>query len=307
MAAVWCSTCGVMCLLASGGQARAARAAWWAMRCWSASRLRGLPCRVGNSGSVGLPPRSVSQPRRTATVPAVSGVMRSLRPLPWQLLCARCRGGCLRRSVWSAPRLGGRSGRPAGAGRGRGGRSWWSGRGWRAAHRIWLGEEGDDGPVGSFRGDGQDALDVGGVLWVVQRGELEQGVDRGQAGVAGPRGVAPVAFEVVQERGDQRGVQVGDVELGDRFPGPRGGEDEQQPQRVPVGGDDVRPARPTSLTNVALTFTLLSRVPGVETSSAGVPGWGASGRGAAGSRAAPLPCLDAVGPAGTCRTWHRAR
>ncbi len=90
MAAVWRSVCGVMFLLASDGQVRAARAAWWAIRCWSASRLRGLPCRVGNSGSVGLPARSVSQTRRTATVPvpAVSGMMRSLRPLPWQLTCA---------------------------------------------------------------------------------------------------------------------------------------------------------------------------------------------------------------------------
>jgi hypothetical protein len=72
-------------------------------------------------------------------------------------------------------------------------------------------------------------LDVGGVFGVVQRGEPEQGVDRGQAGVAGPRGVAPVVFEVVGERGDQRGVQVGDVEPGDLVSGLCRGEDEQQP------------------------------------------------------------------------------
>jgi hypothetical protein len=69
-------------------------------------------------------------------------------------------------------------------------------------------------------------LDVGGVFGVAQRGEPEQGVDRGQAGVAGPRGVAPVVFEVVQERGDQRGVQVGDVEPGDLVSGLCRGEDE---------------------------------------------------------------------------------
>jgi hypothetical protein len=40
----------------------------------------------------------------------------------------------------------------------------------------------------------------------------EQRVDRGQAVVAGGRAVVPVAFEVVEERGDQGRVDVCDVE-----------------------------------------------------------------------------------------------
>jgi hypothetical protein len=45
-----------------------------------------------------------------------------------------------------------------------------------------------------------------------ESGEPEQGVDRGQAGVAGPDAVAAPVFEMVEEAGDQRGVQVGDVQ-----------------------------------------------------------------------------------------------
>ena len=43
-----------------------------------------------------------------------------------------------------------------------------------------------------------------------------------------------------EERRDQRGVDVADVEPGRRFAGAIVREDEQQPQRVAVGGDGVR-------------------------------------------------------------------
>ena len=54
----------------------------------TASRLRGLPCRLGNNGSWASPPRSRSQTRSTAAVWTVSGVTRSFRPLPRQRTCA---------------------------------------------------------------------------------------------------------------------------------------------------------------------------------------------------------------------------
>jgi hypothetical protein len=38
------------------------------------------------------------------------------------------------------------------------------------------------------------------VLGVTQRGEAEQGVDRGQPGVAAADGVAPLMLEVIEER-----------------------------------------------------------------------------------------------------------
>ena len=61
----------------------------------------------------------------------------------------------------------------------------------------------------------------------------EQGADRSEAGVAGAGAVAPAVFEVVQEAADQRGVQVGDVELNGLFPGVSGGERQQEPPGVP--------------------------------------------------------------------------
>jgi hypothetical protein len=101
-------------------------------------------------------------------------------------------------------------------------------------------KEGDQVPLEAFGRDGQDPADQGGVLGVAQGGVAEQGVDRGQAGVAGPGAVAPPGFQVGEERGDQRGVQVGQVELAWVLPGAVPGEVQQQPEGVPVGGDGVR-------------------------------------------------------------------
>ena len=75
-----------------------------------------------------------------------------------------------------------------------------------------FGEEPDDGGVGAFRGDRQDPADGRGVVGAAQRRVGEQGVDRGEAVVAGRGAVAAPGFEVVEERPDQRGVNVGEVE-----------------------------------------------------------------------------------------------
>ena len=91
------------------------------------------------------------------------------------------------------------------------------------------GEEGDDRLVAAFGRDRQHPGDVGGVLGMAQRREAEQGVDRGQPGVAAADGVAALMFEVVEERADHRRVQVGDVEAAWRGSGALGGEAEQQP------------------------------------------------------------------------------
>lgn len=75
-------------------------------------------------------------------------------------------------------------------------------------------QERDEAPLEPLRRDGQDTLDVRGVLGMAKGGEPEQRTDRRQARVAGPDTVAPVVLEVVEERADQRGVKVGDVEPG---------------------------------------------------------------------------------------------
>jgi hypothetical protein len=65
-------------------------------------------------------------------------------------------------------------------------------------------------------------------------------VDRREAVVAGAHPVAALGFQVGQERRDQRGVQVGEVQLGRRGVGVAGGEAQQQPEGVAVAGDGVR-------------------------------------------------------------------
>jgi hypothetical protein len=67
---------------------------------------------------------------------------------------------------------------------------------------------------------------------------LEQGVNRGEAGAA----VAPLLFEVLQERADEGSVEVGEAELAGCLAGPVAGEGEPEPGGVAVnrgGGDGV--------------------------------------------------------------------
>jgi hypothetical protein len=71
----------------------------------------------------------------------------------------------------------------------------------------------DDGPVAAFGRDGQHARDHCGVLGGLQGGVAKQGPDRGQPGVAGGHAVAPRGLQMRQERHDQGGVQIGDVQV----------------------------------------------------------------------------------------------
>jgi hypothetical protein len=77
-----------------------------------------------------------------------------------------------------------------------------------------IGQEGDVGVALTSGWDRQDAGDVGGVFGMAQTRVAKQGVDRGQTGVAGAGAVAAPVLEVVEERGDQRRIQVGEVQLG---------------------------------------------------------------------------------------------
>jgi hypothetical protein len=61
-------------------------------------------------------------------------------------------------------------------------------------------------------------------------------VDRRQPGVAGPGAVAPFGLEVLEERADQRCVEVSEVQLAGLFAGLLLGEAQQQPERGAVGG-----------------------------------------------------------------------
>jgi hypothetical protein len=103
-----------------------------------------------------------------------------------------------------------------------------------------LGEQRDQFVIVALGRDGQDALDRGGVLGVAQRGVAKQRADRRQARVAGADRVAALVFEVIQERADQRRLEVVDVESAGRLDGVLRGECQQQPDRVAVRCDRVR-------------------------------------------------------------------
>src|SRR4051812_17125343 len=72
-------------------------------------------------------------------------------------------------------------------------------------------EERDDGWLEALRWDGEHACDEGGVFGMAQRGEPEQRVDRGQAGVSTLSAVAASVFEMLEKRADGGGVEI--VEL----------------------------------------------------------------------------------------------
>ena len=81
--------------------------------------------------------------------------------------------------------------------------------------------------------------DERGVLGVAQRGVAEQRADGGEARVAGPGTVVPLGFQVVQEGAITGASRSADVQRGGRLAGLALHEAEQQPERVPVGGDGV--------------------------------------------------------------------
>ena len=81
----------------------------------------------------------------------------------------------------------------------------------RVDQRLGLfgGEEGDGAWLEAFGWDREHPPDRGGVLGMPeQRRTVEQGSDRGQAEVPGPGAVAALGLEVLEERGDQRRVEV---------------------------------------------------------------------------------------------------
>jgi len=227
----------VTCLAASEGCAAEAVVRCWARRFSMASRLRCPPVRFGNSGWPGSRCRSASQAQDG------DGVLRERGdPLFAALAVAGDVRSCAEVNVAAGqagqlgdpePGLGGEGEHCVVAPPGPGGFV----RGCEQGTDLRLGEPGDEGFFMLLGRDGQDAGDRLGVLGMAQGGVAEQGSDRGEAGVAGAGAVAPDVFEVVQEAADQRGVQVGDVELAGLFPGAAGGEPQEQPPGVPVSGN----------------------------------------------------------------------
>ena len=85
--------------------------------------------------------------------------------------------------------------------------------------------------LGSFGRDRAHALDRRRVLGTLEGEVAEERMDRLEAVVAGGGAVVPVAFEVVEEYGDQRRVEICDIQLAGRLAGALPGEAHQQPGR----------------------------------------------------------------------------
>jgi hypothetical protein len=105
-------------------------------------------------------------------------------------------------------------------------------------------EERDEAALEALGGDGQHPLDERGMLGMAQRGVAEERADGSQARVAGAHGVAAVALEVVEEGADERRVEVREVEPRGRRARPLGGEPQEEPPGVAVGGDGLRAGLP---------------------------------------------------------------
>ncbi len=100
-----------------------------------------------------------------------------------------------------------------------------------------VGQPGDDRGAGAARLDGQHPLDDSCVVRCPQGGVAEQRADRGQPGVAGPRAVAAAGLEPAQERSDQIGVELADVQPPRRGTGRLLGEAQEQAEGVAIGAD----------------------------------------------------------------------
>jgi hypothetical protein len=80
---------------------------------------------------------------------------------------------------------------------------------------------------------------VSGATRFLKRGVLEEGADRGQAKVAGADGIVAVVLNVIQERADERRVEIVQRELRRRFFELLLGKTEKQPERIAVRDDGV--------------------------------------------------------------------
>ena len=166
-----------------------------------------------------------------------SGMTRCLRPLPthsswlcgpiWMLSIRRLVSSLTRSPVWMPRCSRSRSRRPIQVLRV---------GGCDECFGFGAGEERHERPLRAFRGDRQDLADRGDRVGGPVAGVGEERPQRRPAGVAGRGGVPAFGFQVLEEPADQVGVQVGQ---GQRRWGDAGGSlgvEQQQPERVGVGG-----------------------------------------------------------------------
>ena len=241
MAQVWRRTCGVTVLVRNDGQRRRRGASVARDENGDGVAAQRAAATTGEDGGrSGARRRSANQTRSTEHTSVVSGVIRSLRPLPWQRRWAPVPSSTSAQvsAVSSETRRPGLDGdeqqrvvsttEPGVA----------IGRGEEGVDLV-VGEERDELSVGAFGRDGEHPLDQRRVFGMSQRRVGEQRVDGGQAVVAGAHAVVPFSFQVIEEGADHDRVEVLQAELRRRLADAALGEAEEQTERVAIGGDRV--------------------------------------------------------------------
>jgi hypothetical protein len=207
-------------LAASDAQRVAAAAAWVLTRCSIASRLSLRPVRVGNSGSVGLA-GAFDQPGGEHGLGV--GGERDGALFSALAVAVDVRAGAEHDiAAVEADELGDAQAGVDGDGEdGAVAPAFPAGLvgGVDERGRLVGGEVADGAFLVAFGRDREHASDRGGVLGVAQGGVFEQPADRGQAQVAAADAVVAVVLEVIQERRDERLVEIAPVERGGLFAG----------------------------------------------------------------------------------------
>src|SRR5439155_5853292 len=96
----------------------------------------------------------------------------------------------------------------------------------------------------ALRRNSKHSFDRRGIFGVTKRGELEQRSDSSKPRIPRPRAVAPMMLEVIEEIADTGGIEVVELQLGWFRAMPRGGEDQHQPQGIPIGRERMRAGLP---------------------------------------------------------------
>ena len=114
-------------------------------------------------------------------------------------------------------------------------------------------EEAKDAPVKPLHGDGEHALNGRKGWRALERGELQERADGGEAGVSCARAVSTIALEMSEKSKNERRVDVDERKLGRLLAHPIACVPKQKPERVAVARDSRR-------TGVALRDEALAEV-----------------------------------------------
>jgi hypothetical protein len=104
---------------------------------------------------------------------------------------------------------------------------------------LGAGQRGDELALGLLARNREDPLGDGAVGRLLQGDEAEERMDGGQASVSGANAIAPVRLEMLQERDDERSVEIGHEQSRRGLAHALLAEREEESERVAIRGDRV--------------------------------------------------------------------